>query len=94
MLSGDEIARLAELYDQFTFSLDPNSPESDEAEKRFLELVAHYYEKLTYHLKQGQVAEAGYLGLFTPNISFHDFRKEIIVRCRKHLKATRKPPTV
>ena len=29
-----------------------------------------------------------------PKPSYHEFQKAIIVRCRAHLKALRKPPTV
>lgn len=43
-ISTGELSQLAELYDGFTFGIDPHFPESDEAEKQFMESVAHYYE--------------------------------------------------
>jgi len=35
-----------------------------------------------------------YENLHEPRGSFHDFRKGVIARCRKHLLATQKPPTI
>jgi hypothetical protein len=90
-ISPQEVGRLAELYDRFTYSLDPYCRESDEAEKAFGELVAGFYDELLYQEKQAHVAKGGNAALFTPSISFQGFRREVISRCKQYLKANRQP---
>jgi hypothetical protein len=72
------IANLAKLYDRFAQALDPYSPECDEAERAFLRELSVWYDD----------------SLSPPKPSFHEFRKGIIIRCRKHLRATTKLPSV
>ncbi len=79
VIGPEQIAALAILYDRFAHALDPLSDESEQAEKTFLAEAAEYYD-FVYKQKPDLVK----------NISQHDFRKAIILRCRKHLKATEK----
>jgi hypothetical protein len=74
----ERIANLAKLYDRFAHALDPFSPECDEAERAFLTEIASWYDGSFSH----------------PRMPFHEFRKAVIVRCRRHLMATSKPPGV
>jgi len=72
-----QIPPLAKLYDAFAHSLDPFSPERDNAEKVFLHDVALWYDNIS-----------------PPKPQLHDFRKAVILRCKRHLAATNKPPGV
>jgi hypothetical protein len=74
----ERIATLAKLYDRFAHALDPYSPECDEAERAFLRELSAWYDE----------------SLSPPKPSFHEFRKGVIIRCRKHLIATAKLPSV
>jgi hypothetical protein len=75
--SKEQIASLAGLYDRFAHALDPFSPESDEAERVFMQDVADWYDSLP-----------------SPKPSLHDFRKAVILRCKRHLAMTDKPSSV
>jgi hypothetical protein len=72
------IANLAKLYDRFAQALDPYSPECDEAERAFLRELSSWYDN----------------SLSPPKPSFQEFRRGVIIRCRKHLIATAKLPSV
>ena len=74
----EKIASLAILYDRFAHALDPESPQCDQAERDFNTELAAWYDN----------------SLRPPKPSFHDFRKAVIIRCRQHLIATRKIPTL
>jgi hypothetical protein len=66
--SKEQIAALAGLYDRFAHALDPFSPESDEAERVFMQNVADWFDSLP-----------------PPKPPLHEFRKAIIMRCKRHL---------
>ncbi len=72
------IANLAKLYDRFAHALDPDSSERDEAERAFSRELTAWYDN----------------SLTEPKPSFQEFRKGVITRCRKHLIATTKVPSV
>ena len=72
------IANLAKLYDSFAHALDPDSPERDEAERAFSRELSAWYDN----------------SLPAPKPPFREFRKGVIARCRKHLIATSKFPSV
>lgn len=72
------IAGLAKLYDTFAHALDPDAPERDEAERAFSRELCAWYDN----------------SVPDPKPSFHEFRKGVIDRCRRHLIATSKFPTV
>jgi len=74
---SDQIPPLAALYDAFAHSLDPFSPERDNAEKVFLHDVASWHDMIS-----------------PPKPSLQDFRKAVILRCKRHLCATNKSTTV
>jgi hypothetical protein len=74
----EHIANLAKLYDRFAQALDPYSPECEEAERAFLTEISSWYDN----------------SLSPPRMPFAEFRKAVIVRCRKHLIATTKLPSV
>jgi hypothetical protein len=74
LIAKDQIAAFAILYDAFANALDPFSPERDNAEKVFQQDVAALYDVMPDHLKP----------------SLQDFRKAIILRCKRHLAATNK----
>jgi hypothetical protein len=74
----DRIVNLAKLYDRFAHALDPDSPERDEAERAFGRELTAWYDN----------------SLVPPKPSFQDFRKAVVARCRKHLIATTKLPSV
>jgi hypothetical protein len=81
-LGGDflrgEIPKLAALYDRFAHALDPFDEGCDIAEKTFNAEITRYYDYL----------EAA------PKPEFRDFRRWIIQRCKQHLRASDKPPSV
>lgn len=77
LISNEQIAALAILYDRFAHALDPLSRQRDEAERVFLQEVADLYDT----------------GGLT-SISYHEFRKAVIVRCKRHLLYNRKISTV
>jgi len=72
------IANLAELYDRFAHALDHTSREADEAERAFSQELTSWYDNF----------------LPAPRPPFEEFRKGVIRRCRKHLIATTKYPSV
>ena len=80
LLTKEQIASLAVLYDRFANALDPFAPERDEAEAVFLHEIASLYDLLR---------ESG-----NKSVTYQDFRKAVIVRCRRHLSANDKPPSV
>ncbi len=75
VLSREDVARLAVLYDRFANALDPFAPERDEAEREFNRDIRQCFDVASY-----QVPEIRQMG-FTP------FRREVVTRCRKHLRA-------
>lgn len=78
VIEREQINSLAILYDRFAHALDPFSAERDEAERVFMQEVAACYDCLG----KGSM------------ISHHDFRKAVILRCKRHLAASDKPPSV
>jgi hypothetical protein len=81
-LTKEKIASLATLYDRFAHALDPYSPQRDEAERIFMLEIALLYD---FEREQGNLSGS---------VSIHDFRKAIIVRCRRHLAAQDKPSSI
>jgi hypothetical protein len=80
-IGPEQIKSLAILYDRFAHALDPFSPQRDEAEQVFMQEVAEFYDWCKPLIPAG-------------TISYHDFRKAVIIRCKRHLAATDKPPSV
>jgi tetrahydromethanopterin S-methyltransferase subunit B len=78
-IDKEQIKSLATLYDRFAHALDPFSPQRDEAERVFMQEVAGIYDSL--HDSIG-------------GVSHHDFRKAIILRCKRYLAATDKPTSI
>jgi hypothetical protein len=78
IISAEDIARLAPLYDRFAHALDPFSPERDQAEQVFHQEVVNLYDYL----------------FVAPKPEFHIFQKGVILRCRRHLRASDKPASV
>jgi len=68
---------LAELYDRFAHSLDPFDPDRDKAEQVFEHEIAGWYDMLPTDKKP----------------AIQEFRKAVIVRCKRHL-ARKKFPSV
>ena len=73
---ANSIPGLAVFYDRFANALDPFSPERDRAESLFIQEVASLYD----HLRATSSIQ----------LDLHTFRKGVIERCRKHLRATDK----
>ena len=69
---------LARLYDRFAQALDPFSEKRDQAERHFNQQVASFYDDLPPLNKP----------------SFQEFRRGVIVRCLRHLRATDRPASV
>jgi hypothetical protein len=76
-IPAEQIASLAELYDRFAHALDPFDSDRDKAEQMFEQEIASWYDVLP--------------GPPKPNI--HEFRKAVILRCKRHL-AQKKFPSV
>ena len=79
-LGPEQIPALAALYDRFAHALDPFDPACDIAERAFNNAVADWYDCLKI-----------------PNSArppFRDFRRAVILRCKRHILATQKPPSV
>jgi hypothetical protein len=74
-LPDDWIPALAELYDRFAHSLEPFSEERDNAERMFVSEVVMWYDMLESNARP----------------SLQDFRKGVIVRCKRYLAARDKP---
>jgi hypothetical protein len=74
----EQIRSLAVLYDRFANALDPDSPARDEAERAFVREISAWYDN----------------SLKPPRPTFHEFRRAVIIRCRKHLLASDKPASV
>jgi hypothetical protein len=79
IIGQEQIAPLAVLYDRFAHALDPLSQEVEQAEKTFLEEIAEYYDLLQN--RRPDIAKT---------ISQHEFRKAVILRCKRHLIASDK----
>src|SRR5688572_1333377 len=77
-----QIPSLALLYDRWANSLDP-SPSADAAEASFHEELTRLFDFVVQH----GPPEA-------KSVTFRDFRRYLISKCRWHLAATYKPPTV
>jgi len=75
---NERIAVLAVLYDRFAHALDPDSPACDQAERAFMRELSSWYDN----------------SLVPPKPAFQEFRKSVIIRCRMHLIAERKLPSV
>jgi hypothetical protein len=80
-IDQEQIKALAILYDRFAHALDPFSPQRDEAERVFMHEVASLYDFFK------PVTGGGV-------ISHHDFRKAVILRCKRHLAATDRPSSI
>jgi len=73
-----QIPNLAAFYDGFNHSLDPFSEQANHCEKVFNDEVAEWFDSL----------------LDSPSNkkpSFRDFRRLVILLCKRHLKASRSP---
>jgi hypothetical protein len=84
-----DIAWLAEQYDRFANTLDPEAPGRDEAETVFNERLTLAYDLLLADLKNRHVAGGGRPELFAASVSKRDFRRELIQRCKAYLKNNR-----
>ncbi len=74
LVSGDDLARLACLYDRFAHALDPLSEQCAIAEQDFNRDAANAYDL------------ACYLHPELRKIGFKEFRFELVSRCRQFLK--------
>lgn len=72
-----DLPALAALYDRFANALDPFSPDRDQAERVFM----------------AEVLDLHRVVLQRPKPDFQLFRGAIVLACRRHLAATRKPAT-
>lgn len=84
-----DIAWLAEQYDRFANAIDPEAPGRDTAETLFNERLTLAYDKLVIDLKNSHIAGGGRSELFMPSVSKRDFRRELIGRCKAHLKSNK-----
>ncbi len=75
------ISELARLYDQAANSLDPHSPARAEAERLLNEELRGNYDLITASIPP-------------PIPDFREFRRLIILLCRRHLKATDRPSSI
>ena len=78
LVSRDDIARLAELYDRFAHAWDPFSEDSDTAEAEFHREIANLFDLACYEHQQ------------ITAIGVRAFRREIIKRCRRYLRREKK----
>lgn len=74
----EQIPALARLYDEFARALDPLSKSCDQAERQFNQKVISLYDQLPA----------------TDKPKFQEFRRGLILRCIRHLRATDKPASV
>lgn len=81
-ISREDLARLALSYDRFVHALDPFSEDTAAAEREFKRDLADCFDVAC--IRNPELKQLG----------FPAFRREIIKRCRKHLKATDKPTSV
>ena len=79
-----QIPALAVLYDRWANSLDPDAPGIDEAEKAFHQTVLQMFDSVTHWGPNDEVK----------SINLRDFRRYVILKCKKHLAAASKPPTL
>lgn len=77
IISAEDIARLALLYDRFAHAFDPFAPERDQAEQVFRQEIVKLYDLMA-----------------APKPDFQAFQKAVILRCRRHLRATDKPASL
>lgn len=81
ILSRDDVARLAALYDHFANALDPFAKGRDEAEQEFNRDIRQCFDVAS--IQTPAIREMGFV----------TFRREVLTRCRKHLKAADSPAT-
>lgn len=75
LISRDDLVRLAALYDRFANALDPFADGRDEAEQEFNRDIRQCFDIACY--KAATLRAMG----------FDPFRREVIKRCRRHLRA-------
>lgn len=78
-LSKETIVPLAGLYDRAANALDPFSSDRAEAERLFNIELRGLYDLICSPVRPGH------------QIEFRDFKRAVISRCRKHLKASDRP---
>ena len=81
-ISREDIARLALSYDRFVHALDPFSEDAAAAEREFKRALADCFD--TACIRNPELKQVG----------FPTFRREVIKRCRHHLRVSNKPPSV
>jgi len=74
------IPTLAKLYDEFTYSLDPHSPECDESERQFYAEFANLHDCLRSQFPDVAVCQ-----------DKHALLRHVISLCKKHLRQDRPP---
>jgi hypothetical protein len=81
-----EIAVMADLYNRFAQALEPFTDDRDRAEEGFYQKLNVHYENLLYSAREQHVRGGGDPKLFAPTLSFDDFRRGLILECRRFLK--------
>ena len=79
VIPPETIAQLALLYDRTANALDPFSQDRAEAERLLNEELRGLFDTLPP---------------LPLRLEFRDFRKFVIIQCRKHLRATEKPGSI
>ena len=80
-LTPEVIKELASLYDGAVNSLDPHSPARAEAERLFNEELRGNYDLIASSLPP-------------PLPEFRDYRRAVILLCRRFLKASDRPGSI
>ena len=78
-----QIPALSILYDRWANSLDPFAAGIDEAEMAFSQTLAQMFDFVKQSDAEG-----------TSAVDFRAFRRYVISKCKAHLAATRKHPTL
>lgn len=73
LVSDADIRHLTRLYDNYANTLVPNTNQADEAERAFFEALSCAWDS----------AKENY-----QSVSYRDFRRMVITRCRAALKAS------
>lgn len=81
VISPETIVQLAGLYDRAVNALDPHSLDRAEAERLLNEELRRIFDEVVGILRP------------QPPLEFRDFKRTVIVRCKKHLQATDHPST-
>lgn len=76
LISREELAALAALFDRYEFAFDPRSQEAREAESSFNSSVREIFE-----LRVKPIA---------PSLNYHDFHAKIRSLCRDFLRREKK----